>query len=497
MRVLRFLLLAIVLGAVGAFWWTSRTPAPDLEATTSTAVVGQESTLNVVVDTHGGQLSQLDIALEQGGTVTPLFALPGNEETKLTQLDANRIQLTRAIGRKAVATLKDGSAVVHVTATTPITFGWRARTSSLSKALTVRLTPPRVSVLSSFHFVNHGGSEMVVYRVTPADAASGVRVGDVRYAGYPASAAGVAGADPSLKVAFFALLHDQDLGTPMTVYAQDDAGNAGTAAVEVRVFPKPFRRSRIEIDDAFLSRVVPAIEQGSPNFAFHDASDLLGSYLQINGDMRAENDETLKALADKTAPQKLWEGPFKQLTNSQVEASFADHRTYYYKGKEIDQRVHLGFDLAVTSGVAVTAANRGIVTWANFLGIYGNCVVIDHGMGVQSLYAHLSSIEVKEGDKVERDQPLGRSGQTGLAGGDHLHFTMLVGGHAVNPVDWWSAQWIEDRLMRKLREAQSPTADTPSSSTPTAASSAPAVRASGSGAGAGRSPKSRRGRTGR
>ena len=111
---------------------------------------------------------------------------------------------------------------------------------------------------------------------------------------------------------------------------------------------------------------------------------------------------------------------------------FADHRTYFYENKEIDQQVHLGFDLAVTSAVPVVAANKGRVVNADFLGIYGNCVILDHGMGVQSLYAHLSSIDVKVGDTVEKGQTLGRSGMTGLAGGDHLHFTMLVNGHPVN-----------------------------------------------------------------
>ena len=87
----------------------------------------------------------------------------------------------------------------------------------------------------------------------------------------------------------------------------------------------------------------------------------------------------------------------------------------------------------------VQASNAGRIVLADFLGIYGNCVIVDHGLGLQSLYAHLSSIGVKVGDTVTQGQELGRSGTTGLAGGDHLHFTMLLGGHAVTPVDWWSA----------------------------------------------------------
>jgi len=141
------------------------------------------------------------------------------------------------------------------------------------------------------------------------------------------------------------------------------------------------------------------------------------------------------------------------LINTAVEAGFADQRTYVYQGEEVDRQVHLGFDLASTVNAPVLAANRGRVVHAGWLGIYGNCVILDHGMGLQSLYAHLSSIDVKVGDTVDTNAQLGRSGATGLAGGDHLHFTMLLGGHAVTPIDWWSSQWVEDRIVRKLREA--------------------------------------------
>jgi murein DD-endopeptidase MepM/ murein hydrolase activator NlpD len=300
----------------------------------------------------------------------------------------------------------------------------------------------------------------VVYRATPPDVASGVRVGDVEYPGYPAANARIPNADPALKVAFFALLHDQDLAAPMQVFARDDAGNEAKADFDHRVFPKPFRKSTIPIDDRFLSRVVPAILERSPDLKVNDPNNLVESFLAINGDLRRRNAETIAALARKTTPELLWEGPFRQLTNSQVESAFADQRTYRHDGREIDRQVHLGFDLAVTANVPVKAANRGVVLFADYLGIYGNCVILDHGMGVQSLYGHLSSFDVKAGETVQKEQVIGRSGMTGLAGGDHLHFTMLVAGHPVTPVDWWSSQWIEDRILRKLHDAGAPAATT-------------------------------------
>ena len=255
-------------------------------------------------------------------------------------------------------------------------------------------------------------------------------------------------------MAFFALLHDQELDAPLELYARDPAGNEARAAFEHRTFPKSFRRTRLEVSDAFIERVIPAIVDRSTTAQALTgdvaADDLVMQYLRINGDLRRDNDETIASLRDQTAPQLLWQGPFRQLSNSQVESGFADHRTYLYHGEEIDQQVHLGFDLAVTANVPILAANHGIVIHADYLGIYGNCIIIDHGMGLQSLYAHLSSIAVQVGDAVEQNQVIGQSGSTGLAGGDHLHFTMLLSGRPVTPMEWWDPHWIEDRIARKI-----------------------------------------------
>jgi murein DD-endopeptidase MepM/ murein hydrolase activator NlpD len=295
---------------------------------------------------------------------------------------------------------------------------------------------------------------MVVYRVTPSDVASGVLVGEIEYPGFPLAGAGTPDASGDLRVAFFALITEQDLNTPIAVFARDEAGNQATARFVDQVFSKPIRRSRIEIDAAFINRTVPDIIANSPELKMSGPSaDPLDDFLRVNGELRRVNAAQIAAFARQTSPMKLWKGPFVQLGNSKVEAGFADHRTYLYDGREVDQQVHLGFDLAVTKNVPVAAANDGVVLSASWLGIYGNCMIIDHGLGVQSLYGHLQGFEVKTGDRVARGQTIGRSDSTGLAGGDHLHFTMLVNGQMVNPVEWWDPHWVQDRIDRKLSES--------------------------------------------
>lgn len=451
MRKLVFVL--VVLGAAAAAIWLNagRAEGPVIEIT-GPAVIGQTGEISVVVTAPGGELTGLVVELVQGGASAPVFEL-GEETRGVLEIAGDRVTLTRPTGKRLVPTLAAGTAQVTVTAVRPVLFGLREARSTAARDVEVRLTPPQIAVLSRLHYVNHGGSEMVVYRVTPPDAESGVRVGEHEYRGFPARGAGIGAADPGLRVAFFALLWDQPLDTPITVFARDPVGNEASGGFDFRVFPKPIRASTIRVDDRFFARVVPSILQNSPELVVDDPNDLLAAYLAINRDLRRMNDQTIAALAEQTAPEILWRGPFEQLTNSAVEAGFADQRTYVYEGQGVDHQVHLGFDLASTAAAPVRASNRGRVVHAGWLGIYGHCVIVDHGMGLQSLYAHLSSIGVNRDQLVDGGSELGRSGATGLAGGDHLHFTMLLGGHAVTPVDWWSAQWVQDRILRKLAEA--------------------------------------------
>ena len=442
------ILVVLVLLAVGAaaLWVNAgNAEGPAIEIG-GPDVIGQTGEIAVKVTAPGGNLTGLDVTLVQGDSTTALYDLAA--ATTLATTVGDDVSVTIPAGKRVLPDLRAGEARIDVTAVRPVLFGLRQATKTQTRTINVRLTPPQVAVLSQFHYINHGGSELVVYRVNPPDSESGVRVGDREYRGFPAG-----GTDSALRLAFFALLWDQELNTPITVFARDSVGNEGSGSFDFRVFPKQFRSSTISLDDRFLARVVPPILQNSPELTVDDPTNFLASYLAINRELRRRNNETISALALETSPEILWQGPFKQLINTAVEAGFADQRTYVYNGADVDHQVHLGFDLASTALAPVRAANRGRVVHAGWLGIYGNCVILDHGMGLQSLYAHLSAISVSSGQIVESEAELGRSGATGLAGGDHLHFTMLLGGNAITPIDWWSSQWVQDRVLRKLADA--------------------------------------------
>src|SRR5690606_36227037 len=321
-------LLVLLLAAAGAAWhFAGQADPPSIEIVQPARLVGRQGSLEVLITTPKGALTRFEVALQQGDERLPLVSHAGPDIPDLELVAEDRLRYARAIGKEDVPALQAGPLTVIVSAARPVLFGLREIPAAATRTVEVRLTPPVIGVASRFHYINHGGSEMVVYRVRPGDVESGVRVGDIEYPGYPAAGAGIEGADPGLRVAFFALLWNQEPNTPITLYARDEVGNEARASFDHRVFPKTFRTSRITLDDRFLQKVVPEILYNTPELAVENPNDLLASYLRINGELRRMNNAQIADLATRTAPQILWRGPFEQLVNTAVEAGFADQRT--------------------------------------------------------------------------------------------------------------------------------------------------------------------------
>jgi murein DD-endopeptidase MepM/ murein hydrolase activator NlpD len=268
-------------------------------------------------------------------------------------------------------------------------------------------------------------------------------------AAFPSFAFGPA--DKAARVALIALPWDYDAATPLQIRATDEAGNTASRGIPAEIRPRKFPKDTIDIKDAFLQSKVAELLPQRP------ATDsLVDGFLVINRDLRRQAEETKRKIGATTADKPLWHGPFVQARNTKVFANFAETRTYMHAGKEIDRQIHFGYDLASTRQSPVPASNKGVVVFAEPLTIYGNTVVIDHGLGLQTLYAHLSSTAVKVGDAVEKGQEIARTGSTGLAMGDHLHYEVLVNGTSVTPLEWWDAKWIRDHIGKPLKEASLP-----------------------------------------
>jgi len=317
--------------------------------------------------------------------------------------------------------------------------GFRGNQTQLEIPLKIDLEKPRIRIASGLTYVSRGGSGSVSYSVNEETTRDGVMVGSNFYRGFVAPGADAAS---GRRFALFAVPTDAPQDPKIFVVAEDRAGNVTNASWSVVFKERMFPDANITLTDSFLQTKVRNLADA----AGIAQDDLPRTFDQINTQLRAANEARIREIVANPSESKLWSGAFTQLRNSKVTSKFAEKRSYFFNGRKISNATHFGYDLASTAGAPVEASNAGIVIFADDLGIYGNCVIIDHGMDLFSLYAHLSSFAVSVGDRVEKNTTLGISGATGLAGGDHLHFAILLGGTYVEPLEWWDSAWVETHV---------------------------------------------------
>ncbi|MCI0415691.1 M23 family metallopeptidase [bacterium] len=454
--ILLIIVIFFVIVCVVMSWKRWEGESPSVRLNREFKALGRNPSLSLVVQDSRSGLKEISVTLKQKDQVVSLvearypgptilsFWESGDREEK--NFDLGKLIAERWKVQEGPATLEI-SAVDH-----SLRSFFRGNRANLQREFVFDLHPPRLEVLTGQHYINQGGSECVVYRVSPDAEVFGVQAGPYFFPGYP-----VAGGDKNLKFSLFAFAYNVDPKSSLKIVARDGAGNQAVAGFWYKLFPKKFRSSEINIEDSFLQKVVPEILSRSTEV--QDQGDLLKNFLEINNKLRKLNHATITKLSQKSAQRFLWNGPFLQLSKSQVEALFADHRTYIYGGKVIDHQDHVGFDLSVVQQYPIEAANDGVVIYADYLGIYGNCVLIDHGYGLVSLYGHLSSMGVKPGQAVKKKQEIGRSGETGLAAGDHLHFGLFLQGVPINPTEWWDDHWIQDHIALRFKPQAAETAN--------------------------------------
>ncbi len=318
-----------------------------------------------------------------------------------------------------------------------LSFLGRGKATHVEK-LNLDFIPPRLSVNPGIHNVNQGGGGAVGYTVSKPVDRTGVMVGDRFFPAFQQP--------DGQYICYFAMPYDMPPASfKPRVIARDKAGNEAGQSISVLAIPKSFKADKLNIPDEFLN------DKMSQYTALYPAEKSpVDIYKRVNTELRKQNEAELLTIGQDTSPTPLWAGPFLRLPASAGRANFGDQRDYYYRGEKIDHQTHMGVDLASVANAPVPAANTGRIVYAGFFGIYGNCVIIDHGLGLQSLYSHLSEISVAKGDNVTRGQTIAKTGATGLAGGDHLHFGMIVSGIQVSPVEWWDEHWIRDNVTRHL-----------------------------------------------
>ena len=240
-----------------------------------------------------------------------------------------------------------------------------------------------------------------------------------------------------------------------TIVARDYAGNVTKSRVRFYLKGKKYKISKIALKNRFLDGKITDLAEEDDSTTVKMGK--LERFKYVNEDMRNKNEDIIRKAASST-PTKMVSSfslkPFYPLRNGAAVASFGDHRYFSYDKKPISESYHQGLDLASTAGADVVASNAGTVVFAKYNGIYGKNIIISHGLGMYTLYGHNSSFLVDEGEEVKAGDVISKTGMTGLALGDHLHFGVLVQGVEVRPEEWMDKNWMNDNVFGVIKSAK-------------------------------------------
>jgi len=430
-------IFVLIIAAVIAGAWYLRPrfePDPPVVAFSSAAEVVGRAPIEIEVSDPGSGLRSVAATITQGG----------NEQALFSQQFAHAAPAQKiTFAATKVPGIKEGPAVLRVVARDASLWHLgKGNEAVVEKKITIDITPPTLELVADDRYINFGGTGAIVYGASPDTVRSGVKIGDDFFPGFK----GVVKGHPDEYFALFAHPYNAPPDVRASLVATDGAGNTRDMPLGYELKNVRYKKSTIAVSDHFFqTKVVPLLL---------DVSKRQGSvkdvFVAVDKGVRKQNEDKIREVTSRATPKALWNGAFVQLSNSKVEANFADQRTYTYKGEPIDVAYHLGYDLSVTRHYPIEAANSGIVAFTGDLGLYGNAIIIDHGLGLFTLYGHCSQVDVKAGDHVDKKQVIGKTGETGFAGGDHLHFGVYLDGVPVLPVEWWDAKWIADNVAPKL-----------------------------------------------
>jgi murein DD-endopeptidase MepM/ murein hydrolase activator NlpD len=442
-----FLFLVVVVGgALLLVWPRLEGQPPSISLPQAPSHLGRANTLEITARDDDSGLSRLKATLTQNNKEVTLLDKPLGSGGLWAKGPA---EVTEKLEIKALELgFAQGPATLAIEARDCSLQSWfHGNLTRQAYDVVIDTVPPRVTVLSRTIHLNRGGVGLAIYKVSEPTARDGVQVGGRFFRGYAPWPQ-----DPLARMAFFAFAEDEDKGAPIKITVEDQAGNPATAGLMVRLKWKEFRDDNINLSNNFLEALAPRFMAEAPP----DRQSPLQVFTWVNESLRQQNHARMAEAVRASQPQQLWQRqPFLRPMGKPM-AGFAERRTYSHEGRPVSRSTHLGVDLADVAMSPIPATADGVVVFAGPLGIYGECVILDHGLGVHSLYGHLSALAVQVGQRVAANEVLGRSGATGLALGDHLHYSILVGGVFVTPTEWWDPHWFQDNVDLRYQEAGLP-----------------------------------------
>lgn len=352
---------------------------------------------------------------------------------------------------KGVRHVDANSVVLKIEATDNSLWGlFMGNTFKHEYTLVIDQRRPVLSIIANSYKIQKGGTAIVVFKAEDANLESIKIQTSFGKSFIP---------QPFIKAGYYASLvawPAQEQGFSATVVVRDRAGNESRSAIPFRLKDHLYKVSNIELSDQFLDGKIAELANTYEQTAGVD--DRLQQFSIINEKVRGDNESIIHKITSKVSNTMISDfnpHPFYPLVNGQKVADFADHRIYSYKGKEnVSNAYHMGLDLASIHMGPITSSNAGKVVFAQSNGIYGNVPIVDHGFGLYTLYGHCSEVNVQEGDSVAAGQEIAKTGLSGYAMGDHLHFGILVQGIEVRPEEWMDSKWIADNITSVVEEAK-------------------------------------------
>lgn len=436
-RNIKYIGLLVVIALLVGGYWLFRSALeigkPEIKIHQDVGMIGRQNVIEVTFSDRGSSLRDTLITISQGDKTHTLYSVHYPEKGTLDKTISVTIDPLNM-------RMQDGPATLNIKA---VDYSLFKNQTLLSKSLTIDMLPPQITLLNPQNIMNPGGTCVTLYRTSKPVVMSGVQVDDRHYPAYLSMISG-----KPFYIAYFRLPIEARQGaTSIKVVAGDQAGNESAVVLPHLIKKKSFRADKMNLSDQFIQQKMPEFQMADMNLRGKTPVD---TFIYVNSVMRQDNLKTIQSLTRKSEARQLWADTFLRMKNASPMAMYGDRRTYFYEGKIVGESLHEGVDLASVQHAPVEAANHGNVVFAGPLGIYGSTVIIDHGLGLFTLYAHLSMIDVKVGQAIKKGDVIGRSGMTGLAGGDHLHFSIIVGGQFVNPLEWWDPHWIGDNVTRKM-----------------------------------------------
>jgi murein DD-endopeptidase MepM/ murein hydrolase activator NlpD len=408
--------------------------------------LGKSQPIKIKITDQGKGLKSLKLVLVQGGRIQTLVEKVYEPDSTWEAQGVTADEIDTEVQPQKLG-FKDGEAKLILETRDRSWLEWfHGNVTRIEQAVVIDTVPPPLNLLGRSVYINRGGAAIAVYETDKDAAQHGVRLGDKMFPGYAPWPD-----RPTARVCIFVFAHDLPKGSKPQLISRDQAGNQTGREVPIRLRWKKFRQDRLNISDRFLNAILPRFADKVPP----GTEPPIEAFNWINSELRRRNNDQIYAAASEPEAKVHFDQAFLRQPGKRM-AGYPDRRTYFYHDKPVGKAVHMGTDLADVLNAPILAASGGRVAHAGPLGIYGNAVILLHGLGVASLYGHLSAIDVSKGQQVNQGDKLGSSGATGLALGDHLHLSILVGGVYTDPVEWWDPHWVNDSLLSRVTLAGLP-----------------------------------------